>query len=280
MLIHFSDVFRVGRWSSPRSHDDECLNDLKSKLPDYCVNSRAENTKRKYQYSFNAFCKWSNLHKLSPLPASDYTVSLYIIHLSESAKSSSKIEEVSYSISWAHKLAGYKDPCKSDLVTSVRDGAHRKLGHLVTKKEPITPKILIDIVNTYGNEFSNLKDIRLTCMCLLCYSGFLRFSELANLRRCDITFHSTHVKLFLVKSKTDIYREGRDVIISKTNSVSCPVNMLNRYLNLANIAANSEEYIFRSISYCKSTDMYKLRGNAQLSYTRAREILLAGFRSE
>jgi integrase len=49
-------------------------------------------------------------------------------------------------------------------------------------------------------------------MCLICYSCFLRFSELVNLRRSDITFFPTYIKLFLVKDKTDVYREGVQTI--------------------------------------------------------------------
>jgi hypothetical protein len=75
---------------------------------------------------------------------------------------------------------------------------------MITKKEPITPDILKKIVCTYGNKHCNLKDLRIASMCLICYSGFLRFSELVNLRRSDITFFPTYIKLFLVKSKTDV----------------------------------------------------------------------------
>ena len=99
---------------------------------------------------------------------------------------------------------------------------------MITKKEPITPDILKKIVCTYGNKHCNLKDLRIASMCLICYSGLLRFSELINLRRSDITFFLSYIKLFLVKSKTDIYREGRDVLVAKTGLPTCPVNMLNR----------------------------------------------------
>lgn len=108
----------------------------------------------------------------------------------------------------------------------------------------------------------------------LSYAGFLRFSELANLKRSNVTFFPTHVKLFLEQSKTDVYREGRDVVISKTGNNTCPVAMLEHYMKLAKISENSDEFIFRSLSYCSKSDTYKLRKNLPLSYTRAREVLL------
>ena len=110
-------------------------------------------------------------------------------------------------------------------------------------------------------------------------AGFLRFSELAGLRRPDLQFFSSYLKFHLEKSSTDIYREGRYVFISRTDLATCPVGVLERYLKLANISENSNDYIFRSICYCKSSDTYKLRNTGHISYTRSREILLSALDS-
>lgn len=49
-----------------------------------------------------------------------------------------------------------------------------------------------------------------------------------------------------------------------------------RYLELANISVGSDEYIFRSVRFFKSQNLYKLvSSNRPLSYTRAREILIS-----
>jgi hypothetical protein len=127
------------------------------------------------------------LHKLSSLPASDITVSIYLIYVAETAKSGSKIDQIVYGISWAHKLAGLKNPCQSDLVNFVREGAHRKIGHMITKKEPITPDILKKIVCTYGNKHCNLKDLRIASMCLICYSGFFTIFRISKFE--EIRYH-------------------------------------------------------------------------------------------
>ena len=165
-------------------------------------------------------------------------------------------------------------PCKSDLVKTIREGSIRSAGRCVVKKEPITPEILRQLVNVYGFHNTDLKNIRVVCMCLLCYAGFLRFAELANLRRHHVFIYDNHVKLFLESSETDVYREGRDVLISKTNTPTCPVNMLLRYFYLAEIPADSTNYIFRPLCFCKSVNSYKHR-SGKLVYTTARKILLS-----
>jgi hypothetical protein len=88
---------------------------------------------------------------------------------------------------YTHKLAGVYNPCTSELVLSVKEGVIRTVGHTIHKKEPITPEILKQIVTKYGTTSSNLKDLRLFTMCLICYAGFLRFSELVN-PLCDLQF--------------------------------------------------------------------------------------------
>ena len=244
-------------------------------MPTFCLASRAENTQKQYRYAFNAFCKWCTSNSIfETLPASDVVVSSYIIYLSNSNKSASSINEAFYAINWAHKLAGVQSPCVSELVIAVKEGSLRSVGHSVVKKEPITPEILFQIVQLYGNSTFSLKHVRIACMCLLSYAGFLRFNELANLKRHQIVFYEDHVSLFLEKSKTDIYREGRDVVISRTGKCTCPVLMLEKYLTMANIKSDSLDFIFRPLCFCKTTNSYKLR-SGKLSYTTAREILLS-----
>jgi hypothetical protein len=87
-------------------------------------------------------------------------------------------------------------------------------------------------------------------------------------------FINNTLSYFLECSKTDVYREGRHVLIYKTDNSTCPVNMLSRYCVLANIAPDSTYYLFRPLSLCKSTNTNKLH-QRKLSYSTARKNLLS-----
>jgi integrase len=144
------------------------------------------------------------------------------------------------------------------------------------KKEPILPHHLLLLVEKYGNKNSCLPDLRIITICLLGYSGFLRFSEIVNIKRSDISIYDQHISIFISRSKTDRYNEGSNVYIAKTGSNTCPVNMLYRYLDMAGIECTSDEHIFRQITYLKKSNSYKLRNTTKpLSYTRVREIILS-----
>ena len=87
------------------------------------------------------------------------------------------------------------------------------------------------------------------------------------------------MSLFIQKNKTDRYREGSSVLIACTDGVTCPVRMTRRYLELASMTDQSDQYLLRPITYCKTSNTYVLRGQKSLSYTRAREILLDALQS-
>ena len=83
------------------------------------------------------------------------------------------------------------------------------------------------------------------------------------------------MKIFIEKSKAHIYRNGNWIYIARSNSELCPVATLQRYLNIAKINENSEEFIFRSITSHRNHQHRTLKKkNVPLSYTRARELFL------
>lgn len=93
-----------------------------------------------------------------------------------------------------------------------------------------------------------------------------------NLSRSDIIFFDTYMILFISKSKTDVYRKGSTVFIAENNSDLCPVKNLKQYLVKAEIAENSEKFIFRAITAGNKQSLRKT--NKPISYTRAREMFL------
>ena len=47
--------------------------------------------------------------------------------------------------------------------------------------------------------------------------GFLRFSKVVKFTRCDIIINKTFLSVFIEKSKTDVYREGSWLYLTKLN---------------------------------------------------------------
>ena len=67
------------------------------------------------------------------------------------------------------------------------------------------------------------------------------------MRRCDFQFEDSFIRLFVQRSKTDIYKDGAWVVIVKTFKPACPVLLTLRYFAVASFSEDSE-VIFRPLS--------------------------------
>ena len=75
------------------------------------------------------------------------------------------------------------------------------------------PAIIRSIIDRHGAEEASLKDLRIAAISSLGFVGFFRFSELANIQPKHLTFFDGFVKIFVPRSKTDVYREGNNAYI-------------------------------------------------------------------
>ena len=100
----------------------------------------------------------------------------------------------------------------------------------------------------------------------------MRFIEIASLKEADVHFFLDHLELFIESSKTDQYRDGAWIIITHSKRNACPVSMLERYMELANIGNSPELLLFREIVHTKCGEQLRKRGG--ISYTCVREIVL------
>ena len=183
-------------------------------LPLRCLGAKADSTTERYSRAFEKFRVWAAGYKeISVLPSNYLSVATYLESLLQSDLPYSALEAAVYGIRWAHNLFGLSNPCESNLVKGILESAKRSLSRPMVKKEPVTPDMIFNICQKFVSLYASLSDLRTAAICVTAYAGFLRFSELAYLRCCDVKFcDDKYVELFIAKSKTDIYRNGNVVI--------------------------------------------------------------------
>ncbi|CAG2254074.1 unnamed protein product [Mytilus edulis] len=221
-------------------------------LPDLLTESKSNNTVQNYYYGFLRWKKWALSNGISSefiLPAKPIHVAIYLACLVQQNRTPSPINQAFYSIRWAHKIISVISPTDSDLVKNILEGAKRRLSVPIKKKEPITPDMLSQMFDRLYCE-NNLYNQRTISACLLSYSGFLRVSELLNLKTCDIQFFLSHMSVFIQKSKTDIYRDGDRIIIARTGNKLCPVKNLESFLEWSNNPLDTD--VFKNIGLAKT----------------------------
>lgn len=80
-------------------------------------------------------------------------------------------------------------------------------------------------------------------MCIFAYIGFLRSSEVFNLRRSDAFISPTNLNFFL-----NIYSDGSWLLMSNLQSPLCPVRNLKIYLIFSAVSEDLNNNIDISIS--------------------------------
>ena len=120
------------------------------------------------------------------------------------------------------------DPTLNSWLKSLLEAGKRLNSMPIGKKDTISS----DTLKALCDMFKHIEDVlhlRGLTMILLGYAGFLRFNEINELKCNDIEFKEDHVILKIRKSKTGVYRSGKDVLIAKGSSSACPQSMVYKY---------------------------------------------------
>lgn len=238
--------------------------------------SRADTTVDKYSHHVKHFKDFCASKGFSYLPAQSIHVAMYLSSMIDTGKSDKVISAMFYAIKWYHNINDLKDPTDSSIVKNILECAKRINSKPTLKKDVITTEHLVKLCDMYQNNNDPI-DLRDLTMILLCYSGFLRFSEASCLKCCDVVFKSNHLSICIRKSKTDCYRQGNNIVIAKGSTSACPYTMLQRYIACANLKLGSDSYLFKPA--CRSgSKCFLLEKDKKLSYSRARECIIKKLR--
>ncbi len=207
---------------------EETLENLKS--------SKANNTLRAYKSDFRDFGVFCTKHGFNSMPTEPKIVSLYLTHLSTSAKISTLRRRL-VSIGVVHKLKGHYLDTKHPVIIENLMGIKRKKGSIQIGKKPILINHLKEIINVIDNQkIEKIKKLRNRTLILIGFGGGFRRTELISIDYEDLDFVEEGLKITLRRSKTDQFGEGLVKGIPYfTNEKYCPVISLKNWINFSKI---------------------------------------------
>ena len=250
---------------------------LANRISTYLLCSKADKTTEKYNASFKRFKTFCADRGYGSLPANPIHVTIYFSHLLDQNVSYGVISSAFYAIKWVHNINSFIDPTENGFVKGLLDSAKRLRSQPIKRKDVVNTEMLITLCDEYINN-TNLSDVRDLAMILIGYAGLLRFDEINHLHANDVVFEESHLVLNIRKSKTDKFRAGNKVYISKGSTSACSYSMLRRYIDLAGIDTNSDEFLFKPVFTSKGVQKL-IKKDKALSYTRTRECILSKLKS-
>ena len=144
--------------------------------------SRSTSTTKAYLRVIKKFLEWCKSRKLSvELPFSVSTVSLYLFEIHQSCASSATMIQAHAALKWFHSFVPSLDsnPLDSEFCKNIIESAKRTKSKPVTKK-PFSSQIIKAILDSHNKEDASLKNLRV----------------------------AEYIRIFVPRSKTDVYREG------------------------------------------------------------------------
>ena len=103
----------------------------------------------------------------------------------------------------------------------------------------MTSDILAKLNISHVHSCATLAELRILFICFVSYAGFLRFDDISNITRKDCKINTDSLTIHLVKSKSDQFRQGADVVIARTFKPTCPVLVAERYFKALGDPADS-----------------------------------------
>ena len=171
----------------------------------------AENTIRAYRSDFKQYLKWCALKNIPPIPATADNLAMYVDELSHTCKSATIRRRVN-SLGTILKLSKNTDPTTEPEVVLALKRMHRKIGRHQRQATPLNYDTLEQLLSLCTNDTRGLRN---QALLLLGYETMRRRSEICSFRFRDIQYSPPlgHV-VWLRKSKTDQFGEGRPLVIS------------------------------------------------------------------
>ena len=236
---------------------DHTLGGLTADVRRYADLAIAPSTRRAYSVGQRRFMEFCHLHRLEPLPATDFTLSSFAAFLTRSVKPGT-IKAYLSAVRNMHVEHGYPDPTlNAALLQRVMRGIGRVHGSEVARPRlPITMPVLVQLLRALqgSRHYRPADKAMLKAAMLLAFHGFLRCGEFTAPpvrqpglwwpRRQDMEVCASppSLRYHLRRSKTD--RDGNGVVIHVGPSAPevCPVISMAAYF--AGSPASPTDHLF------------------------------------
>jgi integrase len=236
--IHLSEVIQPGLRDG-RDHNgvrilfDDCTD---PKVLKYLEAASASNTRRAYQSDVRHFLAWGGR-----IPATPEQVARYFADHAAVLSMATHARRL-VGIRAAHVARRFLDPTKSELIRLTLRGIYRIHGQPQRRVAALSSVDLQKIVASLGD---STRDIRDAAILLIGFAGAFRRSELVAIDRSNVDIGETRAAIVLRRSKTDQIGRGRTIYIPRAAGPLCPVEALERWLQVSEIRAGS---IFRRVT--------------------------------
>ena len=200
------------------------------------------------------------------MPIPSLKIALYLEHLKQTSEARGTISNALVSIKWLHYfvpgLNSLNNPLNDEFLSKIVEGRNRNKAKMKTRKKPFSTEIIHGFLKSLP-ENPTLTQLRNTLIPVLAFALLLRHDETSHLNCNHFTILDHGLKILIPSSKTDNFREGKFVFLSKDNHSL--YDLFFKYLEKANLHLSLNHFLFGPLEFDKSSKKYVIK-NEKLSY--------------
>lgn len=204
----------------------------------------SESTQYTYQTYALRYQTWCYSMGVEALPALPETIVAYLMFLgNESQLKISSIKNHRKAIEHLHNIHGYHLDLAHPMIHNTWLGLMRTIGVKQHAVKALDCDTLHEVIAAIPKD--TIRGIRDRALLLMGWYCAFRQSELVSIRVEDVTYHDEGIKIFLRRSKTDVYGQGETKAIKYNPDVEkCPIHALKVWLDDVQITTGP---IFRGV---------------------------------
>lgn len=208
------------------------LEQLRSRQMKLASSTRAKSTLKNYDYDWKKFESWCAEKGLPAFPATDDTLSLFMVDRLEGMKSKvTSVRRLAAAVVYHHHAAGLATPF-GPLCRAVISATRRIRKEQPNQRAPITVDQLRQISKALAAQ-GTPESIRNRAIMVFGFASAMRRSSLVALQLSDLTFTDEGVIVRERSSKTDQFGKGRETGIYKgSHRDTCPVRCLKAWIKI------------------------------------------------
>ena len=234
---------------------------------------RESSTVNQYCLSLRKFLAFSKENDFSThMPFSSTNTAIYLSHLKTQNHSKSSIDTTLASLKWIHSfipgINQWNNPMNDDFLSKIISSSRRRPSGVKNQKKPITGIIIKNIVE--ASNLESLLDLRNCLIMMFAFCLLLRHNEISHMTLNHFEETDEGFKILIPKSKTDKYRNGSHVLLSKSIDNISVSNLLKKYLFLTKLKIGMNHFLFFPL---KKVGVKFHPSNKILSYASYRDII-------
>ena len=245
----------------------------KELIIDSIWNGREGSTVAKYCLSLRKFLKFLDDKSYPPkLPFCSMIAAEYLTYLKINKATKGAIECALNSLKWIHCFVPgvnkSNNPMMDEFLAKISNGISRDMGKPTTQKSPLSGEMVAKLISK--SDMGNLTDLRNCLLVSFAYNLLLRHDEFSHINLSHISESESGFKILIPKSKTDKFRNGKHVFLSKCPDRHSPSNLLVCYLERIGLRIGMNHFLFCPL---KRNGISWKPINQMLAYTSFRDIV-------